>query len=133
VPGLSWRRGEPPWRARRLANDRKRLLSDRLARGDVIGGIEEALVDLRARHEAVDLDGVGALDLDRVQLGIIDDEVLTLGDLITAAFIFGGDRFAGLLIDELLAQAIAGGLVDLPECDALGGRARRMQRNRTGD
>ena len=32
-----------------------------------------------------------------------------------------------------MAQAIAGGLVDLPQRDALGGRARRMQRNRTGD
>ncbi len=76
---------------------------------------------------------MGTLDFDRVQFGIIDDEVLTLGDLVAAAFIFGGDRRAGLLIDELLAQAIAVGLVDLPECDALGRRARRMQRNRTGD
>jgi hypothetical protein len=32
-----------------------------------------------------------------------------------------------------MAQAIAGGLADLSECDALGGRARRMQRDRTGD
>ena len=40
---------------------------------------------------------------------------------------------AGLFIDELLAQAIAVGLVNLPECDALNGQARRMQRNRTGD
>jgi hypothetical protein len=39
-----------------LTNNRKRLLSDRRVRGDVIGGVEEALVDLRARHEAVDLD-----------------------------------------------------------------------------
>ena len=48
-----------------------------------------------------------------VELGIIDDEVLTFGDLIAAAFIFGGDGRAGLFIDELLAQAIAGGLADL--------------------
>jgi hypothetical protein len=33
----------------------------------------------------------------------------------------------------LLAQAIAGGLVDLPQRDALGTRAGRMERNRTGD
>jgi hypothetical protein len=33
---------------------------------------------------------------------------------------------AGLFINELLAQAIAGGLVDLPKRDALSGRARRM-------
>src|SRR5262249_33984891 len=122
-----------PLAAHGLANDREGLVSDRLTGRHVIGGVEEAPVDLPARHKAVDLDGVGAFDLDRIQLGIIHDEVLALGDLIAAAFIFGGDRFAGLLIDELLAQAIAGRLADLPECDALGGRARRMQRNRTGD
>jgi hypothetical protein len=33
------------------------------------------------------------------------------------------ERFAGA---QLLAQAIIGGIVDLPECDALGCRARRM-------
>ena len=58
--------------------------------------------------------------------------LLAFSDLVAAAFVLGGNPLAGLLIDELLAQAIAGGLVDLPECDALGG-ARRMQRNRTGD
>ena len=49
-----------------LANDGKGLLSDRLAGSDIIRRVEEALVDLRARHKAVNLDGVGALDLDRV-------------------------------------------------------------------
>ena len=55
------------------------------------------------------------------------------GDLVAAAFVLRRDRRAGLFIDQLLAQAIAGGLVDLPECDALGRGARRMQCNRTGD
>jgi hypothetical protein len=70
-------------------NDRKGLLSDRLVRGDVIWCVEEALVDLWARHKAVDLNRVGALDLDCFQLGIIDNEVVALGDLVAAAFIFG--------------------------------------------
>jgi hypothetical protein len=56
------------------------------------------------RHEAVDLDGVGALDLDRFQLRILDDEVLALGHLVAAAFVFRGDRLAGLFINELLAK-----------------------------
>jgi hypothetical protein len=38
------------------------------------------------------------------------------------------DRLAGLFIDELLAQAVAGGFVDLAECDPLGGRGGRMER-----
>jgi hypothetical protein len=49
---------------------------------------------------------VGALDLDRVQLRILDDEVLALGDLVAAAFVFGGNRLAGLFINELLAQRL---------------------------
>jgi hypothetical protein len=32
------------------------------------------------------------------------------------------DRLAGPFIDEPLAQAVAGGFVDLAECDPLGGR-----------
>ncbi|MGA8990177.1 MAG: hypothetical protein WB500_07325, partial [Rhodoplanes sp.] len=39
-----------------------------------------------------------------------------------------GDRFAGFLIDELLTQPIAGGLVDLPEADALCARAGGVPR-----
>jgi hypothetical protein len=38
-----------------------------------------------------------------------------------------------MLNDEPLAQAVAGGFVDLAECDPLGGRGGRMERNRTGD
>ena len=74
-----------------------------------------------AGHEAVDLDDVGALDLDRFDFRILCDEVLALGDLVAAALVLGSNRLAGLFIDELLAQAIAGGLIDLPECNALGG------------
>jgi hypothetical protein len=37
--------------------------------------------------------------------------------------VLGVDWLAGFLIDELLTQPIAGRLVDLPEGDALRGRA----------
>jgi hypothetical protein len=74
-----------------------------------------------------------ALDLDSFELRILDDEILALGDLVAAAFVFGDDRLAGFFINELLAQTIAGSLVDLPKCDALSRRASRMQRNRAGD
>src|SRR5437660_9868205 len=80
-----------------LAKDGKGLLADRLAGSDIIRRVEEALVDLRARHKAVDLNGVSALDLNRVQLRILEDEVLALGDLVAAAFVLRGNRLAGLL------------------------------------
>jgi hypothetical protein len=73
----------------------------------------------RGRHKAVDLDGVGARDLDGIELLVGDDEVVTPGDLVAAASVLRSDRRAGLFIDQLLAQTIAGGLVDLPECNAL--------------
>jgi hypothetical protein len=75
---------------------------------------------------------VGALDLDRFELRVLNDEVLALGHLVTTGFVLGSDRLAGLFIDELLAQAIAGGLVDLSEGDALGRRAGRMERRNSG-
>src|SRR5262245_47366567 len=91
--------------------------------GDIVKAVEEALIDLLARHETVDLDHVRALDLDCFEFLVLDDQVLPLGSLITAALVLGVDRLAGFLIDELLAQPIAGGLVDLTEGDALRARA----------
>jgi hypothetical protein len=113
-----------------LADHRKGLLGDRLVGGDIVRTVEEALVDLLARHETVDLDHVGALDLDGLELRVLDDQVLPLGDFVAAALVLGGDRLAGFLIDELLAQPIAGGLVDLPEADALCARAGGVQCDR---
>jgi hypothetical protein len=46
-----------------LADHRKGLLGYRLVGSDIIGSVEEALVDLLAWHKTVDLDHVGALDL----------------------------------------------------------------------
>jgi len=51
---------------------------------------------------------MGALDLNRLQFLLLDHQVLALGDLIAAPFVFGRNRLAGFLIDKLLAQAIAG-------------------------
>jgi hypothetical protein len=75
---------------------------------------------------------VGALDLD-LELLIRDNEVFSPGELVAAASVLRGNHHAGFFVDQLLAQAIAGGLVNLPERDALGRRARCMQRNWTGD
>ena len=54
------------------------------------------------------------------QLLILNDEVLSLGDFVTTAFVFRTDRLTGFFINELLAQPIAGGFVDLLEGNALG-------------
>src|SRR5204862_2025903 len=114
-----------------LPDDREGLLGVRLIGSDVIGSSEEPLVDLLPRHEAVDLDDMGALDLDPLEFLVLDHEVLAFGDLVAAALLLGRYGLAGFLVDQLLAQAIAGRLVDLPEGGALRRRAGGMQRDRT--
>jgi hypothetical protein len=78
-------------------------MAGRLVRGHIIRCVEEALVEPRSRHEAVDLDGMSARDLDGVEFLILDHEVLLPGELVAAALVLGVDRLPGLLIDELLA------------------------------
>ncbi len=96
-------------------------------------GCDRQLVDLLARHETVDLNHVGALDLDRFELRVLDDQVLPPGNLVATALVLGIDRLAGFLIDELLTQPIAGRLVDLPEGNALCARAGGVQCDRARD
>ena len=116
-----------------LADDRERFLPHAVGRGDVIGAVVKALVDLRRGDEAVDVDGMPALHLDGFELVIIDLDIDTFVDLVASALVFGLDRLARLFIDELLAQPIAGLFVDLPKRDALGRRSRGTKRNGTRD
>ena len=91
-----------------------------------------------AWHETVDLDHVGALDLDGFEFLVLDDQILPLGDLVAAALVLGIDRLASFLIDELLTQPIAGGLlicrkamrsaVEQAACSAIGHETRASLR-----
>src|SRR6202022_2223182 len=116
-----------------LSDHRKGLLPDRLVRSYIIRTVEVALVDLRPRYEAIDFDHVSALDLDCFQLRIVHENVLALGQLVAPALVLRADRLARLFIDELLAQTIAGDLVDLAKSDALSRRGCGMQGDRAGD
>ena len=76
------------------------------ARGDVVGFVEVALVDFGLRHEAGDINRVGAFDLDGFQLVVIDRDVVSFAEFVTSALVLGINNAAGLLIDHLLAQAM---------------------------
>ena len=117
----------------RVADDREGFLSDVVIRDDVVGTVVEALVDLHRRHETIDFDRVLALDLQGLDLVVLDLDVDALVDLVAAPLVGGVHRLARLLIDQLLAQAIAGFLVDLAERDALGRCGGRIHRNRAGN
>ena len=60
-----------------------------------------------------------AFNLDGLQLLVLDEEELAFADLVAAALVVGIDRVAGLLVDELLAQPVAGPAVDLAEGNPL--------------
>ena len=80
---------------------------------DVVGAIQISLVDLLARNERVDLDGVVALDRNGVEFVIVDRDVGVLRVLVAATLIVGLDRLARDLVNQLLPQPVAGLLVDL--------------------
>ena len=108
-----------------VADDGEGLLAALAVRHDVVGPLVVALVDLLLRHELVDVDGVRALELDRVDLLGLDLDVLALGELVAPSLVVLVDGLAGLLIDHLLAQAVAGLAVDLVEVRLLGLAGRR--------
>ena len=110
-----------------------RISSTAFGRPPVIGRIEKALIDFRAWHKAINVDRVGALDLDRLQLLIFDEEELAFADLVAPSLLGALDRFAGLLIDKLLAQPVAGLAVDLAKRNPFRSRTRGMKRYGAGD
>ena len=69
----------------------------------------------------------------RVQLFVLDPDINALFDLVASPLVVGIDRIAGLFVDQLLTEAVAGFLIDLPEGDALGRGCRCVQGDRTRD
>jgi hypothetical protein len=100
---------------------------------DVIGAVDKALVDLVHRDKAVDIDGMGAFDLDGFQLLLVDLDVFALLQLITAALLFALDHIAGLGVNHLLLQAVAGLLVDHVEVGLFDRCRGRIKRHRARD
>ena len=70
----------------------------------------------------VDLDGVVTLDSNGVELVVVHKDVGVFRVLVAAAFVLVADRLARDLVDKLLAEAVAGLLVDLPKRDTLSRR-----------
>jgi len=66
---------------------------------------------------------VRALDADLVELGILDGQVVVAIDAETLDLVFALDQLAGLGVDELALDAVAGVSVERVEGDARG-RAR---------
>src|ERR1041385_5301410 len=74
-----------------------------------------------------------ALDLDLLELVVLTQDVLAIGNLVPAPDVFLLPRIAALRVHQELLQAVAGLLVDAVERHALGARRRRIERDRTRD
>jgi len=98
-----------------VADDGKSLLPDLIGRGDIIGTVDVSIVDFRARHEAIDFDGMGALDLNFFQFRVLDLHVLALGDFVAAADIVFVDWLTGFRINILLLESVPRLFVDAVE------------------
>ena len=60
-----------------------------------------------------------ALDGDGLELVVLDQHVIALADLIAAGLVRALDEVAGMLVDQLLLQPVAGLPIDLLEGDTL--------------
>ena len=86
-----------------FADHRKCVLPDLAVRRDVVGGVEIALIDLLARDERVDFDGVLTLDRKGVEFVVIYGNVGVLGVFVAPSLIVTLDRLSRDLVNQLLA------------------------------
>ena len=82
-----------------VADDRERFLA-RLGH-DVVGTFVVALVDIFFRDELVDVDCVGILELDGVDLIGLDLDVLALRQLVSPPLVVGVHGASGFFIHHL--------------------------------
>jgi hypothetical protein len=102
-------------------------------RRNVIGLVEIPLVDVGSRHERVYINCMSALDLEGLQLVLVDFDVLSFGQLISAALVLRFNDLASLFVDQLLTQPVPGLRVYLMKMGLLGQRSSRKKLDRTGD
>jgi hypothetical protein len=98
---------------------------------DVVRVIDVALVDFILRHEAVDVDGMGAFDSNGFQFVVFDLDIFALFQLITTALPIAFDDVAGLGVDHLLLQPVAGPLVDQVKAGFVDLGRGRIKQHRT--
>src|SRR5262249_28538604 len=113
------------FRSHRLADHSEGLFADAIGGRQIIGGIEIKRVDIGARHEALDIDGVIALDRNGFELVVLEHEILALGNFVALGLIFRRNGLARLFIDVLAPNTVTGVAIEGAEGNALrGGRGR---------
>jgi hypothetical protein len=118
-----------PLFANGFPDDRERLPSYFAIRGDVVRTIEVELVDFPLRDELIDFDGPRALKRNGVELVGIKLDV-AFADLVSVNDGLRWDFVAGLDIDPLVLDAVAGLFIELVEADFFALAARRVEGDR---
>jgi hypothetical protein len=104
-----------------------------LARGnEMVGHVPIEAVDRGARHEFLDIDDAGRFELHGIELFLVEQHVLALGDVEPLHQITARAHLASAGIDGLHADAVVGLGFDHVEAHGAGLRRRRPQCDRTG-
>ena len=81
----------------------------------------------------IDFDGAGAFDLDGVKFLVLDNEILSFGDLIPTRYVLPGNNIARFGIHILLLQSVAGLSIEPIEADFFAEGRGGIKGNRTRD
>src|SRR6202000_3317369 len=114
------------------ADHTKGLLGEFAVRRQVVGVVPVEAIDLVAGHEALDLDGLGALQLYGVDLVVGEQDVFALGDLVALHQLGALDR-PGVRVGGDHLDPVVGLRIDQVEVYVAGRIGRRVERHRTGD
>src|SRR5260370_37510620 len=101
----------------RARNDAISLGGDIPVGGDVIRLDEIDAIDLIGIDERLQVDGPRRFDLNRLEVVLVEQDILPFVDLIALDDVAALDLIAGFLIDQLDPEAIVRRLVELIEAD----------------
>src|SRR6516165_4870776 len=116
-----------------VSDDGESLLPNWAIRGYVVRRVDVTLIDFIFWNELVDIYGPRALDLNGLYLLILNNHVLSLGDLVAAHRLVPRDHLASFGIDVLLFQSVARFPVNPIETHLFAHRRGRIERNGARD
>ena len=120
-------------RAHGVADHAERLFADRVVRDQVEWRVVPDPVDAVGRGEGFDVDGAGAFQPDRFELLVLEKEIIVLAALIALGFVGLLDGAAGLLVEKLADDAVAGLSAERVKADLLALAGRWNERHGAGD
>ena len=101
-----------------------------LVRREIVRLLEVDRIDGRRRQELADLDGLRRLLFHRLQLFLVEEDVLPLGELVALRRLLARAGALVLRAEELLLDAVSAILVQHVEADLLAGLGGREEFHR---